>query len=122
MTMQAQSQLIIEPRQIAQPNNGWLVRPDGMKASQVRSQRCRDNIGVATIIFRPCREMPVTKPVQLFRIDGIDCQSPLGQSFHQSAARNFNADHDPAYLPLTQTEQPINELRHSRTRMLNRAF
>src|SRR6516164_5251982 len=96
-----------------------MIRRDPPKAMLVGSQRIRGHIGIAAVVLRSGRRVPIPETIQLLWIDREDCESSLQESFHHRPPRYLDSHRDAVGLAFRQVIQASQELRNGLAAMID---
>src|SRR6185369_6529883 len=81
-------QLVMRPAELSQLNEKRVAEANSSKCWHVGAQRvCKDQC-VPSVVFRASDRMPVSKPVELLRIDRENAKSALEQCLDHGASGN----------------------------------
>jgi hypothetical protein len=113
------AQFRIQPRQLAQLNDRRIVHLHRPKRHAIGLDGTRQDPRIAPIVLGTANGVPLAKPIQLFRIDGVDRKPALEQRLHDGTARHFDGNPDPARIRLAHRQEPVGQLVQIPTVMLD---
>src|SRR5215472_591818 len=85
-------EILVNANELANLDDEWIVKFDSTEARQVGSQRVGQDVGIATVVLGTCHRVPVTKSIELFRVDGEDGSAMFNQSLDDRAVRCLDAN------------------------------
>src|SRR5579859_2296774 len=105
--------VILESREVAQPDEGGVVQAHGVKAMQVGAERVGQHEGVAAVVLATGRRIAIAETIELLGIDGEHHETMLHQSLDHGAPRNFDGHRNLSWQSQGLGAQPIDEVRQT---------
>ena len=110
-------QFFDNPAQLAQVDDLRILGPDSSERARVRPQRIGDDARIAAVVLGAAGGEPVSKAIELLRVDREDAESLLQDCIDQRAARCLDADRDRVGRGTRDGAHPLQGLVHGGDRM-----
>ena len=86
------AQIVADAGPFPQLHDDRVQAAQAAQAARVRPQRVGQHVRVAAVVFGAGGREAVPEAVELLRVDGMDAEASLQQTFHHGAVRDLDGD------------------------------